>query len=1222
MDQFDSKDACQKNVAMRVDKLITCCMIFGIVNSFAQTPTMEDKWWSPESSTYDICVDETNGNVYAVGEFTEVYPPNLRSAFLDKNTGVADENIPRFIYQQSSKVNVAIPDETGGWYFGGRCISPQEPVWRGLTYMDSDGVMSDWNPVISGEIHTMLILGDTLYIGGDFENINGVSRNYLASFDISTGNITDWDPEISDDYDHEVNALTTDGTKIFVGGKFDEAGGQPRSYLAAFDHSSGALTGWAPNQSNAVNAFKLYDEVIYVAPDQGGPSSSAAKAFDSNTGAQTTWSVALIGGYANAIDVIDDMVYIGGDFMVSSFSNYQYNLAVAHPTTGELTFNGFESDGEIFAITSTDQSIFLGGNFSEINGFDRENAAAIDKETGLVNDWDPDANGIVDYLITHEDWVVAAGDFERLGRVLRTGFVELSGETGGPTDWIPEIVIPSGYALGIYEVEIYDNKLFIAGRFNSDYGNNLAVYDLTTKEPIELFDAHPNQLVYSMEFHENKLYIGGKFLSIGSDIRNYLACYDLNTGELTDWAPLPNDEVRSLETKDDQLFIGGEFSLLNGFTRSRLGAVSLIDGTLLPWNPSVGDFGTYINTIFAADDEIFVGGNFEEIGDVDRNMVASLDITTGAVNPWNANIGDVTFNQFVHDIEIVGESVYIGGNFHEVDGNVVYHFAEVNRITGDLSTSTSDLIIGPTGTAGVEAIQISDNKIYLAGKLTLDYLKFNLGVFSPLCNPPVLNELIASQLIVCPGTETELSVSDGELNSASDWIWNSISCDNIEGTTGQVVTVSPMQTTTYYVKSLGGCSEFSENACLSITIEVEEDVTPPEITAPENTILTTDNDECFSSDMVAIGMAVGTDTCSDVEITNDAPDIFPIGQTVVTWFATDESGNVASATQNVIVEDAQAPLIICPDNITIEGDMDDCSAGVTWATPDVTDNCSTEVGISSTYNSGDIFEHGLTGVTYTAVDDSDNSSTCSFEISIVSNFEIDHEIFNTSCANGNDGEINLNIIGEGSAYIVEWSGPAGFSSDEENLIDLDAGIYSVTVTSENGCTRNAEITVSSPQELTFEGTSTPNSTGNNGSISVDVEGGTEPYTFSWTGPDNFTAATQNLENLSESGLYILTVTDSNGCTGNFEIELDSTVGTDDIGWSSVVYPNPLTSVVNFELPSEFIGNTLALYDVTGKVLDQFLIDDVVFTINMERYADGLYFVEVESIGKTFKIVKQ
>ena len=52
--------------------------------------------------------------------------------------------------------------------------------------------------------------------------------------------------------------------------------------------------------------------------------------------------------------------------------------------------------------------------------------------------------------------------------------------------------------------------------------------------------------------------------------------------------------------------------------------------------------------------------------------------------------------------------------------------------------------------------------------------------------------------------------------------------------------------------------------------------------------------------------------------TNDAPEKFPLGETIVTWTATDTSGNSVSDTQTITIEDTTQPVITGPDNITLE----------------------------------------------------------------------------------------------------------------------------------------------------------------------------------------------------------------------------------------------------------------------------------------------------------------
>jgi HYR domain/Ricin-type beta-trefoil lectin domain-like/Secretion system C-terminal sorting domain len=114
----------------------------------------------------------------------------------------------------------------------------------------------------------------------------------------------------------------------------------------------------------------------------------------------------------------------------------------------------------------------------------------------------------------------------------------------------------------------------------------------------------------------------------------------------------------------------------------------------------------------------------------------------------------------------------------------------------------------------------------------------------------------------------------------------------------------------------------------------------------------------------------------------------PIGNTPVTYTATDTKGNKAtcSFTISVIriiadtfcVTDTTKPrFTFCPSNITVSG-LDTCSR-VQWTTPIATDNCSTPV-LSSNYTSGTCFKAGATGVVYSATDAKGNVAICTFVV--------------------------------------------------------------------------------------------------------------------------------------------------------------------------------------------------------------------------------------------------
>lgn len=94
-----------------------------------------------------------------------------------------------------------------------------------------------------------------------------------------------------------------------------------------------------------------------------------------------------------------------------------------------------------------------------------------------------------------------------------------------------------------------------------------------------------------------------------------------------------------------------------------------------------------------------------------------------------------------------------------------------------------------------------------------------------------------------------------------------------------------------------------------------QDTLPPSLTAPADVTA-----ECESPDGTAVdlGMPIVSDLCdAAIDVTNDAPALFPLGSTTVNWTATDDAGNQTTDNQNVTVEDTTPPVVECNNPPTI-----------------------------------------------------------------------------------------------------------------------------------------------------------------------------------------------------------------------------------------------------------------------------------------------------------------
>ncbi|MFH1320920.1 MAG: SprB repeat-containing protein [Bacteroidota bacterium] len=132
---------------------------------------------------------------------------------------------------------------------------------------------------------------------------------------------------------------------------------------------------------------------------------------------------------------------------------------------------------------------------------------------------------------------------------------------------------------------------------------------------------------------------------------------------------------------------------------------------------------------------------------------------------------------------------------------------------------------------------------------------------------------------------------------------------------------------------------------------------------------------------------------------------------------------------------------------------------------------------------------------------------------------------NASCNGYSNGEAIVTPIGGISPYTYQWNDPN--SQTSATATGLYAGMYTATVTDNNGCNALAIVIINEPAILSFSISTTPANCGNaDGEACVTASGGIPPYTYFWnTAPVQNTSCATGLP----AGCYDIIVTDSNGC---------------------------------------------------------------------------------------------
>ncbi len=357
----------------------------------------------------------------------------------------------------------------------------------------------------------------SVYVGGQFTTIGGVSRNDVARI-LSDGSVDpDFNPNVIDGSHYEdmteVRSLAFDnqaGT-LYIGGNFDTINGNvARNGLAAVDGQTGVVTGFNPN-------------IIYGdAP------------FD-------------YVGTVNTLEINQDTntIYAGGAFGYVNGATERVDLAAFSMSTGTVT--GFNADISNFACIektvydldydSTGGHLYVAGHFGTFSDTARGGIARVDSDTGALDEgYNPDISSTEQlcayvYSIERYDNVVYAGGiFDTVnGSVSRSNVAAFDTTDGTVTAFAPELVIDE-YPFVLKYLPASET-LLIGGSISQV--NGVTRNELAEVKVIDgsLTDFNPNitsnaNSVHALESHaDGTLYVGGTFYRVGGVSRNGLAAF-------------------------------------------------------------------------------------------------------------------------------------------------------------------------------------------------------------------------------------------------------------------------------------------------------------------------------------------------------------------------------------------------------------------------------------------------------------------------------------------------------------------------------------------------------------------------------------------------------------------------------------------------------------------------------------------------------------------------
>jgi Ca2+-binding RTX toxin-like protein len=238
---------------------------------------------------------------------------------------------------------------------------------------------------------------------------------------------------------------------------------------------------------------------------------------------------------------------------------------------------------------------------------------------------------------------------------------------------------------------------------------------------------------------------------------------------------------------------------------------------------------------------------------------------------------------------------------------------------------------------------------------------------------------------------------------------------------------------------------------------------------PQNIIV---NATSPTNNNVEIGNATAKDAVGVASITSDAPQVFSFGQTIVTWKATDTSGNAVTAIQKITVVDRSPPQLNIPADIVIDATAFETPIQVGQATSTGIIDTSPKI----TNNATATFQLGKTIVEWNATDKFGNSKSLTQSVTVLacgkpeSSYNLVIGTQGDDILIGKSGVYNLIIGLDGNDIIrAGSSGDCIISGNGDNVIFGGTGDDTIIAGNGNniikGDSGNDKITVGSGSDI-------------------------------------------------------------------------------------------------------------------------------------------------------------
>jgi hypothetical protein len=318
--------------------------------------------------------------VYVGGQFTRMRAPNGTLTVVRNNagavnrfTGVVDDT-----WNPNANGEVAALATDGNVVFaGGTFTSIGGAANNRLAALHpaTGTAVPGWRAGVNAKVYSLASSGGRLYAGGSFTSVNDGTGPRTASRLVAVATANGrvdavWRPA-ANAYVRAVE-MSADGSRVFVGGDFENISGMARRKIAAINAASGAVDGTFRADGQYL-VFDLEATATAVYAATGGPG-GRINSFNAVTGARN-WTVNARGD-VQAVSVAGNVVYGGGHFAGPGEFAGQERYRLAAVDTGGRLIGAFfpHPSGQVWALDSTPgttgqpEKLYVGGDFARMDG--------------------------------------------------------------------------------------------------------------------------------------------------------------------------------------------------------------------------------------------------------------------------------------------------------------------------------------------------------------------------------------------------------------------------------------------------------------------------------------------------------------------------------------------------------------------------------------------------------------------------------------------------------------------------------------------------------------------------------------------------------------------------------------------------------------------------------------------------------------------------------------